>query len=164
MDAVDHEQLRRALDQHGSALVLYAQQFCDTPEDVVQEAFVRLMRQKVAPENVAGWLFRVVRNEAISASRAAARRSKHETQAGKRKRAWFAAASDTRLDADIATRALEELPPAQREILVARVWGGLCFEDIARLTGSSTSTVHRQYQAGLEMLRKRLGVTCPRKN
>ena len=68
MDAVDYRLLTRAIDEHSGALVLYAQQLCDTPEDVVQEAFLSLMRQKIAPDNVAGWLFRVVRNGAISAS------------------------------------------------------------------------------------------------
>ena len=163
MGAVDYNQLTRAMDEHGSALVLYAHQFCDTPEDVVQEAFLRLMRQKAAPDNMAGWLFRVVRNAAISASRAAARRSRYETNATERNQDWFVPSNDARLDAAAATRALDDLPIAQREVIVPRLWGGLGFGEIAQLTGSSTSTVHRHYRAGLEMLRERLGVACPRK-
>ena len=164
MDAVGPELLTRLLDEHGAGLVLYAQQWCDTPEDVVQEAFLRLVRQKAAPRNVVGWLYRVVRNGAISASRSRARRRRHETAAAVRDEPWFHPAPSERLDADAATRALKRLPIHERETIVARLWGGLTFDEIARLTGSSTSTVHRRYQAGLASLRERLGAACPKKN
>ncbi|MHC4398450.1 MAG: RNA polymerase sigma factor [Planctomycetota bacterium] len=160
MDAVAPDRLTKLLDRYGSALVLYAQQFCGSPEDVVQEAFLRLMRQLPEPDNVVGWLYRVVRNEAISASRARRRRSRHEAAAARRGQPWFTPSPEARLDAEAATQALEQLPVEQRETLVARLWGGLSFDEIARLTGSSTSTTHRWYQAGLAALRERLGVAC----
>lgn len=163
MDSVGPELLTRLLDEHSAALVLYAQQWCNTPEDVVQEAFLRLVRQKSVPENLVGWLYRVVRNGAISASRSARRRSRHETAAAHRGEVWFATRDVERLDAPTATQALAELPIEQRETIVARLWGGLSFEEIGRLTGSSTSTAHRWYQAGLAALRESLGVACPKK-
>jgi RNA polymerase sigma-70 factor (ECF subfamily) len=163
MDAVGSEQLTRLLDEHGGALVLYAQQWCDTPEDVVQDAFLKLVRQRVVPRNIVGWLYRVVRNGSISAARAASRRSRHESEAARRREPWFVASTGTRLDAATATRVLMQLRIEQREVIVARLWGGLCFEEIARLTGSSKSTVHRNYQTGLAALRERLGLACPQK-
>ncbi len=42
MHVADQELLSRLLDEHSAALVLYAQQFCDCPEDVVQEALIHL--------------------------------------------------------------------------------------------------------------------------
>jgi RNA polymerase sigma-70 factor (ECF subfamily) len=159
----DAEILTRLLDAHGAALVLYAQQWCDTPEDVTQEAFLALVRQPVLPENAVGWLYRVVRNGAINAMRAAQRRTKRETAIAREAESWFHVAADDRLDAAAAARAMEKLPIEQRETMVARLWGGLSFEEIAELTGSSTSTVHRWYQAGLSALRERLGVSCPTK-
>lgn len=173
MNAVGPELLARLLDEHGAALVLYAQQWCDTPEDVVQEALLGLMRQEVVPENAVGWLYRVVRNGAISASRSVARRSRREAAAchcrhgSATRRAgepWFSSSAGQRLDAATATAALEQLPIEQRETIVARLWGGLTLQRIAELTGASTSTVHRRYQAGLSALRERLGVACPKKN
>lgn len=164
MDAVGPEQLTRLLDEHGHALVLYAQQWCDTPEDVVQEAFLKLVRQRAAPDSAVGWLYRVVRNGAISASRSAARRRHHEAAASHRDEPWFQPPQADRLDAATATLALRQLPIEQRETIVARIWGGLSFEQIAKLTGSSTSTVHRWYQAGLAALRERLGRPCRKKN
>jgi RNA polymerase sigma-70 factor (ECF subfamily) len=160
MDAPGPELLTRLLGEHGAALVLYAQQWCNAPEDVVQEALVRLMRQRPVPENVVGWLYRVVRNGAISASRSAARRARHESAAAAGVEPWFTTTCGERIDASAAATALQSLPIEQRETIVARLWGGLPFEQIAELTGTSTSTAHRRYAAGLEALRERLGVPC----
>jgi RNA polymerase sigma factor (sigma-70 family) len=163
MPTIDAEILSRLLDAHGAALALYAQQLCDTPEDVTQEAFLALVRQPSVPDNAVGWLYRVVRNGAINAMRAAQRRSRREKAIARQTASWFQTSADDVLDAGAAVEAMERLPIEQREILVARLWGGLSFEEIAELTGSSTSTVHRWYQSGLIALRERLGVPCPLK-
>jgi RNA polymerase sigma-70 factor (ECF subfamily) len=163
MDGIGPEFLGRLLDEHGDALTLYARGWCDAPEDVVQEALLQLMRQPRIPQRVVPWLYRVVRNGAISAARAAGRRRKHESLAAFGEDVWFVHPSGDRLDALAATRALRELPEVQRETIVARLWGGLAFEDIAELTGTSSSTAHRRYEAGLTALRERLGAECPRK-
>lgn len=163
MNSVGPELLTRLLDERGPALVLYAQQWCDVPEDVVQDALLQLVRQAVAPENVVGWVYRVVRNGAISASRSARRRGRREAAVAHRGEPWFDPSVDRRLDAATATAALKQLPVEQRETIVARLWGGLTLEQIAELTESSTSTVHRRYESGLSALRERLGVGCPKK-
>ncbi|MHC5544342.1 RNA polymerase sigma factor, partial [Singulisphaera rosea] len=64
---MDFDLLGRLLDRHSAALELYARQWCDVPEDVVQEAFLKLSAQGLVPSRPAAWLFRVVRNGAISA-------------------------------------------------------------------------------------------------
>jgi len=163
MNPIGPQLLTQLLDELGGALLLYARQWCDSPEDIVQEAFLRLMRQKESPENVVGWLYRVVRNAAISASRSARRRSRRIAEVAQLGEPWFQVSHDERLDAAAATAALQQLPIEQRETVVARLWGGLSFKQIAELTGSSTSTAHRWYEAGLRALRERLGVVCPEK-
>ena len=57
--------------------------------------------------------------------------------------------------------ALERLPGEQREVIVARLWGGLSFEEIAEVAGCSASTAFRRYSAGIDALRQELGVPCP---
>jgi len=161
MGTISPETLTRLLDTHGAALVLYARQWCRTPEDAVQDVFLLLMRQRTAPDNPVGWLYRAVRNRAITASRSAGRRSRHEAAAAGRDDAWFVATPEAQLDAAAATRALEDLPIEQRETIVARLWGELPFEQVAQLTGCSVSTAFRRYQAGLSALRERLNVACP---
>jgi RNA polymerase sigma-70 factor (ECF subfamily) len=160
MNPIGAELLSGLLDEHSGSLMLYARQWCDTPEDVVQEAFVLLARQTSVPENVVGWLYRVVRNAAISASRAAGRRARYETAAAQRHDTWFEPTAGDRLDAAAATEALRQLPIEQREAIVARLWAGLSFDEIAALMGASTSAVHRWYHAGLTALRERMGVPC----
>jgi RNA polymerase sigma factor (sigma-70 family) len=160
MDSLDSDSLSRLLDEHSAALVLYAQQLCDAPEDVVQEAFIRLMRQRPVPGNVVGWLYRVVRNEAVSAARRSGRRTRHESAAAARREPWFKSSADDVLDAAAAVVALESLPIAEREVIVLRLWSALSFDEIAELTGTSTSTAHRRYEQGLKLLREKWSVVC----
>jgi RNA polymerase sigma-70 factor (ECF subfamily) len=159
MHVADQELLSRLLDEHGAALVLYAQQWSSSPEDVVQEAFIQLMRQRPLPNNVVGWLYRVVRNGAISASRAATRRVRHETTAAGYYEPWFKSSLDDRIDAGAATAALELLPIEEREVVVLRIWSGRSFEEIAELIGMSISTAYRRFEAGLHMLRQAVSPT-----
>jgi DNA-directed RNA polymerase specialized sigma24 family protein len=101
----------------------------------------------------------VVRNGAIDASRQSLRRRRRERRAADREAApggsWFAA-TDDRIDAERASRLLADLDLETREVIVARLWGGLTFEEVARLQGCSLTTAHRRYQAGLARLHARL--------
>ncbi|HMP60078.1 MAG TPA: RNA polymerase sigma factor [Gemmatales bacterium] len=148
-------QLADLVDRHGPALVLYARQWSAVPEDIVQEAFLKLIRQgKMPPEPVA-WLHRVVRNAAIDAARVEQRRLRRESAVVGR---WFTDAALEGLDVAAAVAALADLPVEQREGIVARLWGGLSFEQIAELAGVAASTAHRRFAAGLAALRERLGL------
>jgi RNA polymerase sigma-70 factor (ECF subfamily) len=153
--------LGKLVDDHAAALVLYARQWCGTPEDVVQEAFVKLSLQGTPPDNPLAWLYRVVRNAAVSAARSAKRRRRHEAQAAARAATWFEPSPSAALDGRAASAALQGLPLEQREAIVAHLWGGLTFHEIAELAGCSGSTAHRWYVAGLTALRERLGVSWP---
>jgi RNA polymerase sigma-70 factor (ECF subfamily) len=155
------ELLGRLVDRHAAALVLYARQWCAAPEDVVQEAFLKLVAQRPPPDNPESWLYRVVRNAAISAGRTERRRQRYEAAAAAQAPAWFATADTDALDAEAATAALQELPLEEREAIVAHLWGGLTFEQIADVAGCSPSTAHRHYAAGLANLRERLSLPCP---
>ncbi len=110
------------------------------------------------------WLYRVVRNRAINAARSTRRQTRRETAVAARRQPWFEAAEGDRLDAAAATEALKELSPEEREVIVARLWGGLSFDEIADLSSMSASTVYRCYQRGLMSLRERLGWSCPTKS
>ena len=152
------ETLGQLYRQYAPALLLYARQWPGQAEDVVQEAFVKLAQQNPPPEQIVAWLYRVVRNAALQNSRMAARRRRRESVASAAE-AWFVTVDD-QLDAREATRLLTELPLELRETVVARIWGGLIFEEIADLTGCSLATAHRRYQAALKMLRERLERQC----
>jgi len=159
---MDARHLARLVDEHAAALVLYARSWCGAPEDVVQEAFVKLAAQRPTPDNLVAWLYRVVRNGALSAARAERRRRHHETVAATRAPPWFAPTEGGALDREAVARCLQGLPEEQRETIVAHLWGGLTFEQIGELTGVSASTAHRRYLAALSALRERLRVPCPK--
>jgi RNA polymerase sigma-70 factor (ECF subfamily) len=150
----------RLIDAHGPALLLYARQWCRAPEDIVQEALLKLVGLRQPPREVVPWLYRVVRNRAIDARRVAERRQRREAAAA-RPEGWFVEAEVDGLDAASAVAALERLPLDQREIIVARLWGGLSFEQIADLAGCSASTAFRRFDAGIARLRQEMGVPCP---
>lgn len=151
------DSLTELVDRHAAALVLYARQWCGSPEDVVQAAFLKLARQTATLETPIPWLYRVVRNGAIDAGRAERRRRKYETQAAADAPTWFLPSDDPAgLDAEAATKALALLPSETREIVVAHLWGGLTFEQIANLVGGSASTCYRRYAAALDTLRRTL--------
>jgi len=159
------DQLAELVDRYAAALVLYARQWCDSPEDVVQTALLKLCRLRTPPDNLVPWLYRVVRNGAIDASRAARRRHKYEAAAADIAPKWFAPSYDpTGLDARAAALALADLAVETREIIVMHLWGGLTFEQIAQTLDSSAATCYRRYAAGLEVLRQKLGVETPVKN
>jgi RNA polymerase sigma-70 factor (ECF subfamily) len=156
-------ELARLIDVHAASLVLCARQWCDEPEDVVQEAFVKLVRQSRPPLETVAWLYRVVRNGAIDAAKMARRRQRRESAAARPVR-WFVEPEIDGLDAQAAVAALERLDADRREVIVARHWGGLSFEQIADVVGCSASTAFRRYTAGVEDLRQQLGVSCPNRS
>jgi RNA polymerase sigma-70 factor (ECF subfamily) len=160
MSPIGPEELERLLARHAGPLFLYARQWSAAPEDAVQDALLQLVRQKTAPENVIGWLYRAVRNRAISDARSDRRRQHRERSVSHNGEPWFKPGTATSLDAASATRALRTLPIEQRETVVARLWGGLSFGEIAKLTETSSSTAARRYQAALATLRERLRVKC----
>src|SRR5260370_34998892 len=107
------EVLGRLIDEHAAALVLYARQWCATPEDVVQEAFLKLIAQKKPPDRLVSWLYRVVRNAAIDARRSPERRRRHESRAAGQAQAWVCASEAAESHAARASSALQTLPVEQ---------------------------------------------------
>jgi RNA polymerase sigma-70 factor (ECF subfamily) len=160
MGSIEPELLGRLFDAHAPALRLYARQWCEggDADDAVQDAFVSLARQSALPVQVAAWLHRVVRNAAVSAARSRKRRQKREVRACGGE-VWFSSVDD-QLDAQAAKLYLSDLEPEWREVIVARIWSGLTFDQIAQLQGCSLTTAHRRYQDGLARLHERMERPC----
>jgi RNA polymerase sigma-70 factor (ECF subfamily) len=154
-------QIADLIASHAAALALFARQWCATPEDAVQDAFCKLVRQSAPPTDPVAWLFQVVRTTAIDRGRADRRRARREAVSARPER-WFAESEIEGLDAEAAVAALEALSPELREVIVARLWSGLTLEQIAEVAGCSLSTAHRRFETGIAVLRERLGVTCPK--
>jgi len=160
---VDASLIAELLDRHGATLELYASQWTHSPEDAVQEALVELARRLQSPgqrpEHVVAWLYRVVRNRAMNAGRAARRRVYHEQVAAQ-------ASSERRrrplgeVDRLSLPEALESLSAEDREVVVLRVWSELTWQQISELIETSSSGAQRRYVAALEKLKQVLEPTC----
>lgn len=153
-------QLAELIDRQGAALVLFARQWCAAPEDVVQEAFLKLFTTtgKQTLHDPVAWLYRVVRNASLDMAKMERRRKLRESNRPARE--WFVEPAGEGLDREQVQLALEKLPSEERETIVARLWGGLTFEQIAEVSGCSPSTVFRRYEAGIASLRLKLDAPC----
>lgn len=165
MTHIDERILQELIDAHGAALTLYARQWCRAPEDAVQEALVDLVRTEPVPNDPVAWLYTATRRRAMNVARAENRRAKHYRQASEETPTWFVPTHDD-LDNPVDVQsALADLPQLEREIVVARIWGGLSFAQIAELVEQSSSSVHRHYQRTLvelaEVLTQQLSETEP---
>lgn len=148
--------LKELMNSHWAPFVLYARTWCDDPEDVVQEALMRLMKEDRLPDTVVAWVYRVIRNCAISRSRSEQRRKKREKVASRHVN-WFENL-ENQLDGRFATELLQQMENDVQEVVVLRVWGGVKFEQIASICKTSLSTAHRRYEQGIDWLRERLDV------
>jgi len=69
---------------------------------------------------------------------------------------WFEPMADEPFDGEALTAALESLDGDIREIVIAKIWSNLTFREIAELTERPISSVHLDYQRGIERLRELL--------
>lgn len=143
-----------------AALALLVRSIGDWQEESVQEAFLRLAIEEPEPNDPVAWLFRVVRNQAISYRRSQRRRRDRESKVAMHRELWSRSATDidARLDSQVAAAALMNLSDEEREIVILHLWGGLTFRQIAEVLQLSAATVHRRYQAALQALRAHLRI------
>lgn len=124
-------------------------------EDLVQEAFVRVWRQRARlrePERLEGYLATAVRNLAFDQLRRRQTRARGDLLAARPERIE----EPHRPDLERIDAALRELPPEQREVVVLRVQAGLPFAEVALRTGAPLGTVHSRYRYALTRLRELL--------
>jgi RNA polymerase sigma-70 factor (ECF subfamily) len=148
-------ELEQLVDELGASLVLFARQWCSCPDDALQEALIELVKKDPAPRSPKAWLFRVVRNKALNLARSDRRRERCELASAEQD-AWFDADTGSQMDAELTTQWLERLPDIQRQIVTARIWGELTFEQIAEVVDRPTATVFRLFRESIDSIRQRL--------
>jgi len=118
-------------------------------EDVLQDTFLALVRLPRAPDDPGHYARRSYRNRARNTWRGLWRRLARESES----RHWFEPEPDQSDSERGAMRALAQLPVAQREVIVLKIWHRLTFEEIGRLVGVPTHTAAGRYRYGLQKLR-----------
>jgi RNA polymerase sigma factor (sigma-70 family) len=162
MGSIEPAQLSSWFDEYAPALVLFARQWLTDgcAEDVVQEVFARLMRERSAPAHVKAWLFRSVRNEAVDQFRHRRRRESGIQEEAAGRSAWFEEQPGTAMASAEVQEALHQVPQEQREVIVLRIWCDMTLQEIAAILDQPLSTVFSRYKAGLAAVRERLESPC----
>jgi RNA polymerase sigma-70 factor (ECF subfamily) len=130
-------------------------------EDVLQETFVRLARnrQKLAGvENLVAYVFTTARNEA---NRLLARQDREgRLVAELAPQALFSEASSSDLKeietAECVSGLLARLSDELREVIELKIYAELSFREISDVTGLPQGTVATRYRAALDKMRRQL--------
>ena len=153
--------IRGVVEQFSGPLTLYTLHLLGNLEqarDVVQETFIKLCAQRrdaIEPK-LKYWLYLVCRNAAFDLLR----KEKHMTPlTDAHEPASESATADEALEgtgqADML-RALEALPPNQREVIRLKFLHGQSYREISQLTSLSESNIGFLIHTGLKTLRRRL--------
>lgn len=153
------------IDRHEKPLVRFAARYRrgtsldgarQWAEDVVQEAFLRLLRESRSlgeVENLSAWLYRVARNLAIDTNRKEIRMERrHRLAAATEVQQPAPCPEETREVGEIVTRKLLGLPPNQRDVLILKIQEGKTYREISEITGLSASNVGYLIHHGLKTL------------
>ena len=150
----------------------------DRAEDAVHDAFARLCRGGISPTgDPVAYAYAAVRNAAIDITRKRQEMSIHAPAGGAglspighrdaRTNVSIYNGHDPSLTGSdqaamaaeaerIVRDAVEELPDAQRDVLVMKLYGGLTFDQIAQAMNEPLSTVASRYRRALDKLKDRL--------
>jgi len=141
-------------------------------EDAFQETWLRVI--KGAPNYVPSarfttWLFAIARNLCMDLmAKESLRRAEPLDELGTGEEGHGAHVTSSALAPDDAAhgavvrpllaRALEQLPPEQREVFLLRELMGMTFTEIAEITGVSDNTAKSRFRYAIGSLRKHLAV------
>jgi RNA polymerase sigma-70 factor (sigma-E family) len=163
------DQVASLFSSEGAALVRMARLFTDdrtAAEDLVQEAFVRLIRSAERirePDRAAAYLRSIVLNLARDHNRRGLMSLRHRD--AERLDTTPEPAVADRIEADAAQAAildaLRDLPRRQRDCLVLRFYLELSNPEIAEMLGISVNSVKTHARRGLDALRATIGEQSP---
>lgn len=149
---IDSHQLAELLDRYWPALVAWVPGEHVDAEDVVQMAFVKLAAEDPTPDNCVAWLFTVTKHLAINDLKSTMRRRLREEAVASERNS---SSNPNGIAPDLEMMdVLDTLNTREREVVIARIWGGLKFDEIALALGESKATVWRSYQSGIEILKQ----------
>ena len=159
MDQVRATWVREAVARWEAPLCRYAGRLARDPErgrDWVQEAFLRLCAQDpaVLEGRLGEWLFTVVRNLAVDASRKEGRMMPMGDRETMAPEPAPSEAVEGREQTSRLMSALGRLPSQQQEAIRLKFQEGLSYREIASVTGHSVSNVGFLIHVGLKALRQ----------
>lgn len=165
LSAGDEEALGTLMDRYGGALLHFAHRLVgdmQLAEEIFQDTMLKAWQQASSfrlDGHLKAWLFRVARNNAIDYMRkkrvpieeftvcleTAATTFRPDREA---ERVWLSAE---------LVEAMNELPPAYREVVDLRFFHQLCYQEIAQVLGIPLGTVKSRLNYAIQRLTKILG-------
>jgi RNA polymerase sigma-70 factor, ECF subfamily len=148
------------LRQHLPAMVLFARQWTlnqPDAEDAVQTAFAEFWPRQEQVDDVLAFIYFRIRRRSIDLTRRQKRRTQYEARQSPQ-----LAGSNGSIELEGAQRAqmiekaMQELPPEQREILVLKIWSDLSFAQIGTALNLSPNTAASRYRYALARLQESL--------
>jgi len=157
----DHDRQFAALfDEYGSLLFRVGYALLGSgadAEDAVQSVFLSLIRSRKSLSGIAdmrAYLLSALRH---AAARIASRRTKEKRLMQQAARSEMESTPVPKHDdAFELEKAVQSLPPEQREIIALKIDGGLTFAEIAESLSISPNTAASRYRYALEKLRAAL--------
>lgn len=150
--------------QHRHALTAYALTITGNvadAADAIQEAMLRILRTQPRPAGSLPFVLSVIRNLVIDRRRSPAARTTAADSLAETLFDEARAGPDERETLWLLREALDELSPAQREVVVLKVFAEMTFREIAELLESPLGTVASHYARALDRLRARLTNEVP---
>ena len=129
-------------------------------EDLLEECFVRLWERRAQlskVENLAAYLFTMLRHVFLNRARAAARERQRLVAWAESSGLIVEGPADAEFSHGQVSAALAALPDEQRQVVVLKIWGELTFAEVAAVLELSQNTAASRYRRGLERLRRLLG-------
>ena len=146
------------IERHGAVALLYARQITGTradAEDAVHNGFVRFWGRRAAARDMAALFFASVRTAALDLRRGEARRRRRD-RGRLPEMPQLAGPGESGEMREQIERALGELPEAQREVVVMKIWGDMTFAQIAEVVLESPNTVATRYRYAMAKLEQLL--------
>lgn len=151
--ALDDDSFRQELALTIPHLRAFARSLCgsrDMADDLVQETMLKAWnaRQRFAAgTNMRAWTFIILRNIFLSQMRRNRFRGEWDDLAAERMLA-APAGQDKIVELSDLHRAMQELPPAQREALILIGAGGFAYEEAAEICGVAVGTIKSRVARG----------------
>jgi RNA polymerase sigma-70 factor, ECF subfamily len=155
----ERRQMEAFYREYAPRLTAYARSFGTgnghAPEDVVQEVFLGLIRNRaeICEPSALPFLFRAVRHRLLNLQRSAGRRQKHERQRAAGTSCVFEVEPGREEETARLEAALARLPDEQREVVVMRIWGGMTLQQAAEVQEVPLKTAASRYDYGLRKLK-----------
>ena len=150
------------VEHHQTKLLRYAarQTGClDLAQDVVQDTFVRLLKEAPRLEGVPQldfWLLRVCRNLCTDAARKETRMHQRHLSVAVPDLVVESSELEQQETCSRVRTAFDGLPEAERELLVLKVYQGHSYREMARITGLTLHKVSSLVHRGLNRLSRQL--------